>query len=194
MKAVLRCLAGALCLVTAGCVGGNSVDAIYVLSAPDAPRVSSGTSAQLLVPEPSSVEAFATEKIAVKTSPLSLSYYPKVALQDTAPKVLQAVILETFQNTGRVRAVGLPGQSLLINYQIVTDVRSFQVETFSGDQARVSVAVKVLDDSNGRVVGERVFAATMPMAGDSADAAASALEAAVQDLATRIVSWTLETI
>lgn len=189
---ILSVLAG---LLLAGCGGGESIQAIYVLSAPDTPPVSAGTSAQLLVPEPAALEAYATSQIAVKPSPMTLAYYPEVALQDTAPKVLQAILLETFQNTGTVRAVGLPGQSLLINYQIVTEVRAFQAETYGGtDRARVAVSVKILDDSNGRVVAHRIFGSQVPMPGDTAEDAAAGLNAAVQDLATQVVEWTLRTI
>lgn len=190
----LRTLALVLGILTAGCAGDDSIEAIYVLSAPATPPVSAGTSAQLLVPEPRALEAYATNRIPVAPSPITLAYYEDVALQDTAPRVLQEILLQTFQNTGNVRAVGVPGQSLLINYQVVTEIRAFQAETFGGDRARVSVSAKILDDSNGRVVADRVFSAVVEMPGDGPDDAALALNAALQSLATDVVAWTLATI
>jgi len=189
-----RVLVLVVCLLIAGCGGRDALDAIYVLSAPDQPPVAAGTTAQLLVPEPDALEAYSTNQIAVKPSPLTLAYYPQVALQDTAPRVLQAILLETFQNTGTVRAVGLPGQSLLINYQIVTEVRAFQAETYGSDRARVSISVKILNDSNGRVVADRIFTSVVPIPSDTAEDAAAGLNAAVQALATEVVAWTLATI
>jgi cholesterol transport system auxiliary component len=195
MRAARRILAALLVLSAGGCIGGgDSIEAIYTLDAPQAPRVGAGTSSQLLVPEPRAIGALDTEKIAVRPTAATLAYYPAVAWPDTAPKVLQAILLETFQNTGNVRAVGLPGQSLLINYQIVTEVRAFQAETFGGDRAKVSVAVKILDDSNGRVVADRIFTARAPMAGDGPEDAAAALNVAVQQVALEVVSWTLTRI
>ncbi|WP_211109977.1 ABC-type transport auxiliary lipoprotein family protein [Acuticoccus mangrovi] len=183
-----------LVLPVAGCVGGgNKVEAIYALTA-TTPSVSRGTSAQLLVPEPRALSALSSEKIAVKPTPITISYYPAVAFEDQVPKVLQRLLLDTFQNTGRVKAVGLPGQSLLINYQIVTEIRAFQAETFGSDQARVEVSVKVLNDTNGRVVADRIFETTAPMAGDSAEAAATGLNTAAAALATDVVNWTLTVI
>jgi len=116
------------------------------------------------------------------------------ALEDSAPKVLQRVLLDAFQNTGRVRAVGLPGQSLLINYQVVTEVRAFQAETFEVDRARVEIVAKLLDDSNGRVLADRIFTAVVPIADDSAEAAAEGLNLAAQALASDVVDWTLAAI
>jgi cholesterol transport system auxiliary component len=194
MRGAARTIVPFVCILLSGCGGRDSIEAIYVLSAADTPPVTSGTSAQLLVPEPQALEAYATNQIAVKPTPITLAYYPQVALQDTAPRVLQRVLLETFQNTGTVRAVGLPGQSLLINYQVVTEVRAFQAETYGGDRARVAVSVKILDDSNGRVVADRIFTSVVPMPGDTAEDAATGLNAALQDLAAEVVAWTLRTI
>jgi len=194
MTRISRILTLVVCALVGGCAGGNEIEAIYVLSAPATPPVSAGTSAQILVPEPRALEAYGTNRIPVSPSAITLVYYPDVVLQDTVPKVMQHVLLETFQNTGRVRAVGLPGQSLLINYQVVTEIRAFQAETFGTDRARVSVSAKILDDSNGRVVADRVFTTVVGMPGDGPDDAATALNAAVQSLSTDIVAWTLATI
>ncbi|MEM9221065.1 MAG: ABC-type transport auxiliary lipoprotein family protein [Pseudomonadota bacterium] len=195
MNALLKLACLCLCLAVAGCGGGgNRIEAIYTLSALDSPPVPSGTSAQILVPEPRALSSLATEKIAVKPTALTLSYYPAVALEDTAPKVFQRVLLDTYQNTGRVAAVGLPGESLLINYQIVTEMRAFQAETFEANRARVVIAVKLLNDANGRVLRDRIFTTVVPMGGDAADDAAEGLEAAAQQIATDIVAWTLAAI
>ncbi|WP_108663265.1 ABC-type transport auxiliary lipoprotein family protein [Acuticoccus kandeliae] len=181
-------------LVVAGCGGGEKVSAIYELSAMSSPPVSRGTRAQILVPEPRALEALNTSKIAVKPTELTLSYYPEVAYQDVAPRVLQRVLLDTFQNTGRVDAVGLPGQSLLINYQIVTEVRAFQVETYGSDRARVEVSVKLLNDSNGRVMSSRIFDTVVPISNDQVETAAAGMNQAVQRLAVDVVNWTLAQI
>lgn len=192
MNVAVRTLVFVIVAAVSGCAGGgNTVEEIYELTAAASPSVASGTTAQILVAEPRALEALATSRIAVKPTALTLAYYPSVAYQDTAPKVLQRVLLDTFQNTGRVRAVGLPGQSLLINYQVVTEVRAFQAETFGGNRARVSVAVKLLNDSNGQVIRDRVFETVVPISGDSAETAAAGLNAAVQQLATEVVAWTL---
>lgn len=192
MRGISASLAGLVALALAGCAGGGErIEAIYELTALPSPAVANASTAQLLVPEPRALEALDTSKIAVKPTELSLSYYPAVAYQDTAPKVLQWVLLDTFQNTGRVNAVGLPGESLLINYQVVTEIRAFQIETFGGDRARVEVTVKLLNDANGRVVGNRVFSRVVPIAGDTPERAAAGMNEAVRLVALDIVEWTL---
>ncbi|GAB5378162.1 MAG: hypothetical protein AcusKO_46240 [Acuticoccus sp.] len=99
-----------LCAVVAGCGGGEKIEAIYQLSALPDPGVPGGTTQQILVPEPRALEALATSKIAVKPA-----HHAGLLFRGGAgghgTKVLQRMLLDTYQNTGRVRAVGLPGQS-----------------------------------------------------------------------------------
>lgn len=195
MTALPKILAIAAALLLAGCGGGsNKILAIYELSAASSAPVSQSTSAQILVPEPRALQSLASEKIAVKPTAMTISYYPQVSYQDAAPKVLQRVLLDTFQNTGRVRAVGLPGQSLLINYQVVTEIRAFQVETYGGNRARVEVAVKLLDDSDGRVLRTRTFDTVVPISGDDVETAAEGMNEATRRAALDIVAWTLSAI
>ncbi len=191
LRAFVLCIAAAL----GACGGGGEkIEAIYQISAPTAPAIAGATSAQVLLPEPRALAALASNKLPVKPTPITLSYYPSVSLEDTAPKVMQRVMLDTFTNSGRVRAVGLPGQSLLINYQIVTEMRAFQAETYEGNRVRIVMAAKLLNDANGRVLRDEVFTATVPVSSDSAEDAAIGLNAAAEAISRDILDWTLAII
>jgi len=175
--------------------GGNTVKAIYTLSAPDEIRDLRGSSsAQILIATPMALDALNTNLIAVRPGPSTLSYYPDVQWADRLPNVFQAILSNAFENTGRVKAVGLPGQSLLINYQIVTEIRAFQAETAGSDTAVVEVSVKILDDRTGRVRSSRIFSGEQPISGDSVGTAVNGLDKANKAVVDEIVRWTLATI
>lgn len=175
--------------------GGNAVKAIYTLSAPDEiADLRGSSSAQILIATPMALEALNTNLIAVRPGPSTLSYYPDVQWADRLPNVFQAVLSNAFENTGRLKAVGLPGQSLLINYQIVTEIRAFQAETAGGDTAVVEVSVKILDDRTGRVRSSRIIRNEQPISGDSVGTAVSGLDRANKAVVDEIVRWTLATI
>ena len=175
--------------------GGNTVKAIYTLSAPDEIRDLRGSSsAQILIATPMALDALNTNLIAVRPGPSTLSYYPDVQWADRLPNVFQAILSNAFENTGRVKAVGLPGQSLLINYQIVTEIRAFQAETAGSDTAVVEVSVKILDDRTGRVRSSRIFRGEQPISGDSVGTAVNGLDKANKAVVDEIVRWTLATI
>ena len=90
--------------------------------------------------------------------------------------------------------VGTPGQGLAIDFQIVTDIRAFQVETNGGQHANVEISVKLLNDRNGTVRATRVFSATSPVQGSGNRDYIAALDRAFAQVSTEIVAWTLKAI
>jgi cholesterol transport system auxiliary component len=187
--AAVAALAGLL----SACALGRSTtpDAIFDLSAPDNVAAQAGTPAQLLIPVPSASAALDTARIAARPTDSEYAYLPGAVWSDTLPKLLQARLTETFQNTGRVRAAGRPGQSLLINYQVVMDIRAFEI---AGDMAVAEFHVMILNDRNGRVVSRRIVKATAPVSDSSNAGSVAALNGAMDEAYGEIVGWVLARI
>ncbi|WP_026379629.1 ABC-type transport auxiliary lipoprotein family protein [Afifella pfennigii] len=176
----------------AGCAAlPKTPDAIYDLTAPADVGGRAGSAAQLLVPVPAALASLDTSRIAARPTPAELAYLPNAAWPDNLPRVLQARLVETLQNTGRVRAVGLPGQGLLIDYQVVLDVRAFEL---IGGLAVAEFNVKLLNDRNGRVVASRTFRAESPVEGKANADIVAGLNRAMDAAFSEIVAWTLARI
>src|SRR5690606_21304586 len=106
------------------------------------------------------------ENIVIRTSPASLQYLSGAQWADRLPKIIQARLAESFQGSGRLGGVGLPGQGIAIDYQIITEIRAFDIRVGAGsDTAFVEIAVKVLNDRNGTVRATRMFEAAVPVTG-----------------------------
>jgi cholesterol transport system auxiliary component len=163
-------------------------DTIYDLTAPQSIGPTSGTRLQILVPEPSALKSLDTERIAARPTDIEYAYLPDAVWSDRLPRLLQTRLMETLQNTGRVRAVGVPGQGLLIDYQIVMDVRAFEI---SGNDAVASFSVKLMNDRNGRVRGTRIVTARMPVAGETNPDYVDALNGAMDKAFGEIAGWVL---
>lgn len=163
-------------------------DAIFDLSAPDDVDSKAGTPAQLLIPVPAASAALDTARIAARPTDSEYAYLPGAVWSDTLPKLLQARLTETFQNTGRVRAAGRPGQSLLINYQVVMDIRAFEI---TGATAVAEFHVMLLNDRSGVVVSRRIVKATAPLPDSSNAGAVAALDAAMDEAFDEIAGWVL---
>jgi cholesterol transport system auxiliary component len=166
----------------------SAPDAIFDLSAPDDVTTKAGTPAQLLIPVPSANAALDTTRIAARPTDAEYAYLPGAVWSDSLPKLLQARLTETFQNTGRVRAAGRPGQSLLINYQVVMDIRAFEI---AGESAVAEFHVMVLNDRNGQVVSRRIVKATAPLVDSSNAGSVAALDAAMDEAYGEIAGWVL---
>ncbi|MQT12071.1 ABC-type transport auxiliary lipoprotein family protein [Segnochrobactrum spirostomi] len=171
--------------------------ALYDLSAVasvPAPANHKASSAQVLVPAPRALRALATDSIAVKSGAAAISYYPNVLWADQLPNVLQSRVVESFERSGRIHAVGFPGEGLLINYQIPIEIRDFELVSGAHSRGVVELSVKILNDANGRVVASRVFRAEVPTSSDTAPAAVKALNAALQQVLNELVPWVDQSI
>ncbi len=178
-----------LALALAGCTTllAGAPSNIYDLSAPGEVRATRG-GLQILVPEPTTVRALDTERIAARPSPSEYAYLPGAVWSDRLPKLLQARMVETLQNSGHVRAAAVPGQGLLIDYQLVMDVRAFEL---SQEGAVADLAVRVMDDRNGRVVRSRVFREVVPVSSTHPAAVVQALDHAMDRAFADIANWAL---
>lgn len=185
-----------MCLGIAGMISGCALvpkapSSIYDLSAPGDPATRYGTRAQLLVPEPTAIQQLDTNRIAVRPNDVQYGFLPKAVWSDQLPKLLQARLVETFQNTGRVRAVGIPGQGLLIDYQVIMDIRSYEI---AGETAHVTFLVTVMNDRNGRVVSTRLVEKHAALPTSDTAGAVAALNSATQEAFVDITNWTLKLI
>ena len=167
----------------------------YALSGPNQiSRVPSATSAQILVAAPTALKTLDSERIVVADGSL-LSYYPDAQWPDRLPKVYQAKAIEAFEKSKRANAVGRPGEGLSIDYQISTHIRAFEFRTAgNGGTAHVEVAVKIIDDRNGRLVAAKTLTGDAPVYEDNAEAVVAGVDAAMSSVLVQLVRWTLSVI
>ncbi len=164
----------------------------YDISAPqDFPGLKGSSRAQLLILEPSALKILDSQQIVIKPSEAEVEYLARAQWADRLPKLVQLKLLETFENTGRVKAVAKPGDGLLIDYQIVSEIRAFEANIGGGiSQARVAFSVKLVSDRTGQVVRTRVFEETVQIPGGGSLEIVLGLDAAFDAVARDMVAWT----
>jgi cholesterol transport system auxiliary component len=109
---------------------------------------------------------------------------------DRLPRIVQARLAETFQRSGSFGGVGKPGEGLAIDYQVIAEIRAFEILVDGGQRANVELFVRLLNDRNGVVRASRSFATSMPVSGSGNDAYIRALDGAFGKAAIDIVAWT----
>lgn len=194
--------AAALCLAfaLAGCstLGLGTTpkpDDIYDLAAPTAfDGATRRSSAQILVPLPSANDALASELIAVRSDGGAISYLPGVSWSDELPPLVQTIMVRAFENSGRVKAVGKPGESLAIDDQVIVDIRAFELDVTGAPAAHIALGVKLLDERTGKVRATRVFDVSRPSASDRPKDAIAAFDQAVSAAVADVVTWTASTL
>lgn len=147
---------------------------------------------QILITNPSALKTLDGQDIMVQGNGATISYLKDSQWADRLPNLVQARLVQAFEDTRRLAGVGRPGDGLAINYQIISDIRVFGINASQSPQnAEVEIAVKVLDDRSGNVRATQIFKAQSPVHGVDNDAYAKALEEAFSQVTSQIVNWTL---
>ena len=152
---------------------------------------------QIVVEEPTATAAVATDRIAVQPSPLRVQYFPEVRWVDRAPVIVQALLIESYENSGKVASVGRSAVGLRADYVIVTDLREFQAlvpHAESGEESlmvNVRLNMKLVDAEFDQIIGSRSFEELEPAASDNMDDVAEAFDEALGDAMRDLVEWSV---
>lgn len=187
-------LALSTCLMLGGCVlgGGNaSIPDTFTLSQQDVETKQKARNSrrQILIAEPVALKTLDSDQVVVRTSPSAVQYLADAQWNDRLPRVFQSKLAQAFETSGLVGGVGLPGEGLAIDYQIVTSIRAFEINIASPRSAVVSISVKILNDRNGVVRAQRIFGSEVTAAGTGNDDYISALDLASTIVTRDIVAW-----
>lgn len=178
----------------AGCGAGKASSDTFALSSAVEIAGPSAKNRQILVPEPTALKALDSEQVVIRVTPAEIQYLAKARWSDRLPKMVQSKLIEAFENTGKLGGVGRPGEGLAIDYQVVADIRAFEIQSAGGDHAHIEISVKILNDRNGTVRAQRVFSADAPARSTSNASFIAALDAAFAQASADIVGWTLKAI
>ncbi|WP_137131266.1 ABC-type transport auxiliary lipoprotein family protein [Rhizobium sp. FY34] len=181
-------------LLLAGCSTKANNDTYDLALTPIADAPSSARNRQILVPEPTALKSLNSEQVLVRVSPSEIQYLSDSQWSDRLPRMVQSKLVEAFENTGKLGGVGQPGQGLAIDYQVVADIRAFEIDTSGAKAANVEISVKILNDRNGSVRGQRVFSARVPVSGEDNAQFVTAINRAFAKVGGEIVDWTIRSL
>lgn len=183
----------ALAVSVGGCAqllgGGDKAVPTFDLTAPSDFGTPRGSSAQLVVATPTALQVLDTERIVVEPKPGQITYLDKAQWSDRLPALFQARLIQSFENGNRGRAVARAGDAVTPDYTLLTDIRTFGLQTAGGGpEAVVEVYARIVG-STGRIAAGRLFSARVAAAGTSGPEAAQALDAASDKVFVDIVKW-----
>lgn len=185
-----------LCLSVAACSGlGGKELTTYDLTAPDDfSSIRGRTSAQILVPVPTALKSLDSEMIVVRPNDSEITYFGDAQWSDRLPRVIQEKLIQSFEMSNRVRSVAKPGEGVVVDYKISATIRQFDLLEVGSGQAKAILAVKIINDRNGRVRASRTFTATLPANLSSPASGVIALDKALDQILLDIVGWVVKVI
>jgi cholesterol transport system auxiliary component len=186
-RAVLPLMSGAVLAALAGACS-SSPPTTYDLTAPRQAARGGALGAQIAVAEPVAVQALEAERILVKDSSGAISFLGGAQWADRLPRLIQARLIQTFENASRIRAVSRPTDRITPDYQLTSEIRAFQIDAAT-NQAVVEMSVKLVNDRSGRIATARVFSARSAVQTINGQNAAKALDRALSSVLIQIVRW-----
>jgi phospholipid/cholesterol/gamma-HCH transport system substrate-binding protein len=169
--------------------GAKAAPAVYDFSAPRMfPSFEKPGNVQIVVREPTALDVLASDKMLVRGEKGLVSIGDNAKWSDLLPLVLQARLLQSFENAGLLQQASRPSDGLNAEFQLVTELRKFDVALGSSPTAEVEFSVRV-QSADGKMIAAKIFQTQEPAKGTDPASAAEALDAAFGKLAAEIVVW-----
>jgi len=149
---------------------------------------------QLVIAEPAAERDIDTSRIALTRTANVIEYFADGNWSDTAPNLVQAKMIEAFESTNAIVAVGRDAAGLKPDYILQSDLRDFQVEYADGAPiAHVRLIAKLVQMPDRRIT--RTVSADTSASASSKDMAAIvvAFEQALGKALSQIVTGILAT-
>jgi len=148
----------------------------------------------LVVDEPTAARQIDTSRIALMNGPFRVEYYADVEWTDSAPAMVQALLIQSFQNTRRLSIVSPTRQTFPTDYLLLSNLRKFQVENDASGapQATVELEGTLLRMPRRTPVATARFEKATPVGSASAEAVTTAFDTSLREVMRRVVDWTLQ--
>ena len=147
---------------------------------------------QLAIPEPTAVAMLETQRMLF--SPVK--DYPDFAeflWADSIPKLLQARLIESFENYDIAHAPLRTTDIGQTDFQLLIDVRHFRIATDPEIMAEIGLSARIVD-KNGKVIASRLFEDREKFDKIEPPAAVAAFNEAFGRIARDMIGWTVQAL
>lgn len=146
----------------------------------------------LVVAKPGASQMLASDGISVRPGAGAVQVYKGASWSDPVPDMLQTALIRRFEDSSKILSVARPGSGVSSQYQLMTEVRSFDSVYSNGSpQAVIEVYAKLVHTADGKVVAARSFKETEPASGTGVETVVDAFSRALDRTTGKLVGWTL---
>ena len=174
--------------------GGTPVQKItYDLRAPqNLGPVGKTLKGQLAIPEPTAVAMLETQRMLFSPAK-DYPAFADVVWADSIPKLLQARLIESFENYDIAHAPLRTTDIGQTDYQLLIDVRRFRVAVDSEPAAEIGLSARIVD-KDGRIIASRLFEESQKFDKLEPPATVAAFSDAFGRIARDLIAWTVQAL
>ncbi|MBP1805248.1 ABC-type transport auxiliary lipoprotein family protein [Rubellimicrobium aerolatum] len=150
----------------------------------------------LIVELPTTSGALDTDRIMIRPGPLQAQYLPDVRWSETAPVMVQRLMLRSIEDTQGFRYVGRRPIGPGGDYALISELTDFQAEALAPGGAVVTLRLtaRLVREEDVEIVASRTFTATAAVASTGTPALVDGFDRASRLLMNEIAEWTLDAL
>ena len=151
---------------------------------------------QILIETPVAAAGLDTGRIALSRSATTLDYFAGVSWTDRAPAMVQTLMVESFENSGRAVSVGRDTIGLRADYVLKSELREFQAEYAGANDSNpprihVRINAKLVAMPRRNIEAGKTFEALEPARSTNFQDIIAAYDDALGKVLRRLVEWSL---
>jgi cholesterol transport system auxiliary component len=185
----------------AGCAGilpgGGEPPQLYVLTpkttfSPDLPRVNW----QLLIDVPIAPAEIDSDRILLQRTPYTIDRFGNSAWPDRAPLMVQTLLVESFESTGKITAIARETVGLRADYILKPELRKFTAVYDSptgAPLASIILNVRLVRMPERAIIAQNTFDFRERAQRNEMEAIVAAFDEALGKVLKRTIEWTLTT-
>ena len=195
---VVPALGGLAACSAADLLGSREAPKLYELTPkstfpPELPRVG----AVVRVESATATAGLNTTRIALRPSPTELDYYANALWIDVVPVMVQNLMVESLENSGKIEALGPSAAGVPAAYAMLLHVREFQAEYETASApptVRVRLQARLITLPRRDSVASTGAEGVTNAAGTGLEAIVDAFDESLGKALRQLVEWTLSTI
>ena len=178
-------------------IGPPEAPQIYVLRLAAGDIQGPHVSWALAVDRPDAANDLDTDRITISRSANTQDYYANAVWPDKLPSVVQNLLVQSFEKSGRIDQVATYAAGVHTDYILQTDIRTFEAHYAQPDgvpTAVVAIQARLISRDDHSIVARTLVEEQAAATQNSVDAAVDAFDRALGNATTRLVNWTLAAV
>ena len=167
----------------------------YELRAPAVPQAGRMLTRGLSIEPPGTTGALDVDRIMIRPNPVQSQYLPGARWSDDMPRMVQSLMLRSFEDTGALSYVGRRPLGGSGDVALISEITDFQAE-LSGDESsavtRIRLTARMVRENDASVLARRSFQAVAPAASTETLDIVQAFNDASDEVMVDLVRWGLD--
>jgi len=188
-------IAGTLALSACSFVAGRREElSVYAPALIHASSSHAARGWQLAVAEPKAIGPLNGNRIVVFARPGEVQFYKNARWHDSAPTLVQEMLLQAFQDSANLAGISTPSSGLRADFVLQSDLQEFQAEYRNAQLPTVAIrlSAQFVDNSTSRALAMRTFTDEQLCAGTDLPSVFAAFQEALNRALPQVAAWAAE--